>query len=429
MKNLHTTVVIVAGGQGTRMNNNINKQFIKINNKEILAYTINAFHDLEEISDIIIVIEKNSYYLLNELRENNDWYKITKVVEGGENRQESVWNGLEKINDETEIVVIHDGARPFITADIIKKSIDTACDMGACGVGVPVKDTLKICDENNNIVSTPNRESFWQIQTPQTFRKDTIINAHRKAIENNYVATDDTALIEYIGGNVKIIMGDYNNIKITTSEDLFLCDTILQSQGKNDDNDTLEARNKIDINIEETQKIDNKETLINEQTNAENYEKKHIIIYTDGACSGNPGAGGYGVVMMHGDLRREISEGFEMTTNNRMEMLAVIKALEALKEPCTVDLYSDSKYIVDGITKKWVDKWQKSGWVKSDKKPVLNKDLWESMINLLKIHHTKFHWVKGHADNVENERCDELARQAISSGMLQIDENYNKNNQ
>lgn len=151
---------------------------------------------------------------------------------------------------------------------------------------------------------------------------------------------------------------------------------------------------------------------------------KKLDIYTDGACSGNPGAGGYGVVMLYKGARKELSQGYKTTTNNRMEALAVIKALESLKEPCNVTLYSDSKYVVDSITKGWVYNWKKKNWIKSDKKKALNVDLWERLLPLLELHNVEFVWVKGHADNVENERCDELARQAIAEGNLLEDKNY-----
>lgn len=151
---------------------------------------------------------------------------------------------------------------------------------------------------------------------------------------------------------------------------------------------------------------------------------KKLDIYTDGACSGNPGAGGYGVVMLYKGARKELNQGYRVTTNNRMEMLAVIKALEALKEPCEVTLYSDSKYVVDSITKGWVYGWKKRGWVKSDKKKALNVDLWERLLPLLEKHSVEFVWVKGHADNVENERCDELARLALAEDNLLEDKNY-----
>jgi len=142
---------------------------------------------------------------------------------------------------------------------------------------------------------------------------------------------------------------------------------------------------------------------------------KEVIIYTDGACSGNPGPGGWGCVLKYGEFRREMS-GFEPdTTNNRMELLAAIKALRALKEPCSVVLYSDSSYLTDAFLKGWLVSWQKKNWVKSDKKPVLNKDLWEELILLSNMHSIRWIRVKGHADNAENNRCDQLATGAIAA--------------
>jgi ribonuclease HI len=153
---------------------------------------------------------------------------------------------------------------------------------------------------------------------------------------------------------------------------------------------------------------------------------KEVTIYTDGACSGNPGAGGYGVVLMYGAAKKELSEGYEKTTNNRMELLAVIRGLEALKEPCRVNLYSDSKYVVDAIEKGWVVKWKQNNWMRNKKERASNVDLWQQLLVMLEKHQVKFIWVKGHADNPWNERCDELARMAIQKGDLKEDENYGK---
>jgi len=151
---------------------------------------------------------------------------------------------------------------------------------------------------------------------------------------------------------------------------------------------------------------------------------KTVDIYTDGACSGNPGPGGYGIVLLYNGQRKEFSEGFRKTTNNRMEMLAAIKALEALREKCNVNLYSDSKYVVDAINKGWAVNWQKNNWMRNKKDKALNPDLWERLLAQINNHNVTFIWVKGHANNVENERCDELARNAITAGDLKIDENY-----
>ena len=136
---------------------------------------------------------------------------------------------------------------------------------------------------------------------------------------------------------------------------------------------------------------------------------KTVEIYTDGACSGNPGPGGWGAILRYNGVEKELSGGEAQTTNNRMELTAAIKALEALKESCTVELYSDSKYLVDALEKGWAEGWKKRGWVKSDKKPALNPDLWQRLLELLEMHSVSCHWVKGHAENEFNNRCDAMA--------------------
>ncbi len=137
--------------------------------------------------------------------------------------------------------------------------------------------------------------------------------------------------------------------------------------------------------------------------------QKLVEIFTDGACSGNPGPGGWGAILRYGEREKELSGGEVNTTNNRMELTAVIEALSALKEPCRVRLTTDSKYVADGVTKGWAESWRKNGWRKADKKPALNPDLWEKLLNLLEKHEVEIVWVKGHAGHPENERCDALA--------------------
>ena len=137
--------------------------------------------------------------------------------------------------------------------------------------------------------------------------------------------------------------------------------------------------------------------------------KKQIEIYTDGACSGNPGPGGWGVVLRYGEREKELSGGENPTTNNRMELTAVIKALEALKESCQISLYTDSKYVSDAFNQGWIYAWMKKGWKKADNKPVLNQELWQRLYELWKMHDITLIWVKGHAENRYNNRCDELA--------------------
>ena len=136
---------------------------------------------------------------------------------------------------------------------------------------------------------------------------------------------------------------------------------------------------------------------------------KTVTLYTDGACSGNPGPGGWGAILEYKGTEKELSGGEANTTNNRMELTAVIRGLEALKEPCAVELYSDSKYVIDGLSKGWAVSWQKNGWKKADKKPALNPDLWEQLLALVQMHELRYHWVKGHADNPKNNRCDQMA--------------------
>ena len=136
---------------------------------------------------------------------------------------------------------------------------------------------------------------------------------------------------------------------------------------------------------------------------------KTVTLYTDGACSGNPGPGGWGAILEYKEHRREMSGGEAETTNNRMELTAVIRGLQALKESCVVELYSDSKYVIDGLSKGWAVSWQKNGWRKADKKPALNPDLWEQLLELTAKHEMRYHWVKGHAENEKNNRCDQMA--------------------
>jgi ribonuclease HI len=148
---------------------------------------------------------------------------------------------------------------------------------------------------------------------------------------------------------------------------------------------------------------------------------KRVIIHTDGGCKGNPGPGGYGVVMVFGKHRRELSAGFRMTTNNRMELRGAIAALQTLTEPCAVELHSDSKYLIDAISKRWIEGWQKKGWQTAAKKPVKNQDLWQLLLAAMAPHHIDWRWVKGHAGHAENERCDVLANLAVKEKNLPED--------
>ena len=152
--------------------------------------------------------------------------------------------------------------------------------------------------------------------------------------------------------------------------------------------------------------------------------KRHVTIYTDGACIGNPGPGGYGAVLEYGEHRRELSGGYRHTTNNRMELMGPIKSLEALRESCRVTLYSDSKYVVDAVDKGWAKRWQDNGWMRNKKEQAVNPDLWGQLLALCEHHDVEFLWVKGHAGNPQNERCDQLATEAAQQNNLAVDEGY-----
>ncbi|HCA77377.1 MAG TPA: ribonuclease HI [Alteromonas sp.] len=142
--------------------------------------------------------------------------------------------------------------------------------------------------------------------------------------------------------------------------------------------------------------------------------QQSVHIYTDGSCLGNPGPGGYGAILIYGKHRKEISEGFTLTTNNRMELLATIEALKLLTKPCQVELTTDSQYVKNGINQ-WIHNWRRNGWRTKDKKPVKNADLWQALDEVIKQHEVNWHWVKGHSGHPENERCDDLARNAAES--------------
>jgi ribonuclease HI len=150
---------------------------------------------------------------------------------------------------------------------------------------------------------------------------------------------------------------------------------------------------------------------------------KRVVVFTDGACTGNPGPGGYGAILQYGEHRRELSGGFRRTTNNRMEITAVIKALEALKEPCTVTLFSDSEYVVKGVSKGWARAWRARAWRRSGK-TVPNWELWNRLLELCELHRVDVRWVEGHAGHVENERCDRLAVFASGGSDLAVDVGY-----
>ena len=223
-------VVIVAAGTGSRMNMGINKQFIKLEGKEIIVYTIEKFYNNSNIEDIVVVVkEDESEFFKKEILDKYN-FKNVKIAYGGKERQDSVYNGLKLLDEKCDVVLIHDGARPFVSDKIIDKSIEEAKEHKAIVVGVPVKDTIKVIDNDKNIVDTPNRSVLWAVQTPQTFDYNILIDAYKDAFKNKFYGTDDAMLVERIGYKVKMLEGSYNNIKITTQEDLNIGSQILRVQ-------------------------------------------------------------------------------------------------------------------------------------------------------------------------------------------------------
>ena len=220
------SVIIVAAGSGRRMNMDINKQFIQLNKKEIIAHTIDVFYKNENIDEIIVCIKKEEEDIFKDRIINKYNFKNIKIAYGGKERQDSIYNGLKCLNDKCDIVLIHDGARPFVDDRIINDSIKVARDKKAVVVGTPVKDTIKVvCD--GVISDTPKRDYLWASQTPQVFEYKIIKKAYEKAYENNYYGTDDSMLVENIGQKVTMIMGSYDNIKITSPEDIKIGEQIL----------------------------------------------------------------------------------------------------------------------------------------------------------------------------------------------------------
>ena len=412
---LRCTAIIMAAGKGKRMQTAVSKQFLPVCGKEILAWTVDVFEKSPLVDTILLMASADGKEDVQHLWDSYGWKKVATVLEGGKERQNSVANGLAAVGEETDIVLIHDGVRPFVTEEMIADSIVAAQAYGGAVIGVPAKDTIKVCSADGLAVETPDRSTLWQIQTPQTFQRDLIVNAYEKADRDGFLGTDDASVAEFAGHQVKVVMGSYRNIKITTKEDLVIAEAFFKE-------DLKEKEMMADQKVQEpkTNTVEKK----GQESKEDKRNQRAVEIYTDGACSGNPGAGGYGVVLLYGNKRKEMSEGYRMTTNNRMEVLAVIKGLEALKEPCQVTLYSDSKYVVDAIQKGWVKKWKANGWYRNKKERASNVDLWERLLVQLERHQVTFQWVKGHADNPGNERCDELARGAIAAGNLLEDENY-----
>jgi len=218
--------IVVAAGRGERLGWR-SKPFIKIEKKPILYYTLRVLTKNPWIKNIILVVKKNDIKRARNLTIREKFNKIKKIIEGGETRRLSVERGLQFIDRDTQLILIHDAVRPFIPQDLINKVILQAERFGAAVIGVPLKPTIKRIQKNLFVEDTLDRRKIWEIQTPQIFKKDVILKAHRKFKDENF--TDDSALVERLGLKVKIVKGDYSNIKITTPEDLVFAEAILKN--------------------------------------------------------------------------------------------------------------------------------------------------------------------------------------------------------
>ena len=224
----YISAIVVAGGSGSRMGTSTKKQYLKIKDKEILVYTVECFQNMPEIQEIVVVTGKEDITYVEKLLK--DTYKLNKVsyiVAGGKERQDSVYNGIQAADEKSDYLVIHDGARPLITKEVVRAGLDMAYAHRASIIAVPVKDTIKLVSKDGKVEDTPDRSSLWSVQTPQIFEKELIIHAHEYAKEHGLRVTDDSMLVEAIGVPVYIVEGEYTNIKITTPEDLIIAEKML----------------------------------------------------------------------------------------------------------------------------------------------------------------------------------------------------------
>ncbi len=227
--NSKTVVLIPAAGKGTRMDSAVKKPYLMLADKPVLSHTIERFEHNSTIDDIFLIVHKSDFKACkNNVIEPYKYKKVRGLIPGGETRQESVFNGLSALTDDVDYVIIHDGVRPFISNEIITKCLEAAAEWGAAVAAVPVKETIKIANEDQFIVQTPNRELLWRVQTPQVFRKTLIETAHKSAIQEDNGAPDDATLVERLGSPVKLVMGSYKNIKLTTPEDMRFAETIVK---------------------------------------------------------------------------------------------------------------------------------------------------------------------------------------------------------
>lgn len=221
-----TSVIIPAAGSGSRMKAGENKQFLKLAGKPVIIHTLLIFECNKHVDEIIVVAKKEEINRFEQLLKEYNLKTKISIVAGGETRQESVHKGIEAMDKETEYVVVHDGARPFIKQEKLNSMFSEVFEKNAVIMAVPTKDTIKRVNKNK-VVETLNRKELWNIQTPQMFERDLIERAYKHALESEFTGTDDSSLVEFMGEEVSVLMGSYNNIKITTPEDLVFGEMVL----------------------------------------------------------------------------------------------------------------------------------------------------------------------------------------------------------
>lgn len=223
--------LLPSAGQGKRIGKGIKKPFLTLGGRPILAETIERVHSIGRIIEIIPILqERDMEICLESIVERYGFYKIKRIAPGGNERQDSVYNGLKLVDPRSDLVLIHDGVRPFITTGLIEEVIKTALESDGAILGVPVKETIKEVSSDGAVKKTYRRNHLWSIQTPQVFPYKVILDAYERAYRDNYYSTDDASLVERIGGKIKVIMGSHDNIKITTPEDLLLGEIIIRKQ-------------------------------------------------------------------------------------------------------------------------------------------------------------------------------------------------------
>lgn len=222
------SVIFPAAGQGKRMQAGINKVLLTLGGEPILTRTLKTFSAVEEVGELIVVVAADEVAAVERQLQKVAGLKPFQVVAGGSERQYSIYNGLQRVADTADVVLVHDAARPLVTAKTIQAVIDSARAKGGAIAAVPAKNTIKVVDKDGLVESTPPRSTLWEVQTPQGFRKEILLKANEQALQDNFLGTDDASLVERIGVLVAVVKSDYRNIKVTTPEDLLIAEAFLQ---------------------------------------------------------------------------------------------------------------------------------------------------------------------------------------------------------